>query len=339
MAYLASIISPWFTNNECFDLSSPLNRDNSLRWLVELRRYFLEYNIELNTPDVNSKADVLFELHINVQKSLSDTPRYLLMLETPLIHPLNSDAESRGYNIIFTWDDRLVGKGCYHKINFPNYLVTSPADGFSTRPDLCCIIASNKAPARKDRRELYSERVNAIRWFEKNELDSFALYGAGWHVPPIKVGLRGKLIKLIWRQLAFLDITHFPSYKGLIKSKSEVLKHTRFSICFENAQGFPGYITEKIFDCFNSGCVPIYWGAPNIKDYIPSSCFIDYRDFMSMQSVFEYISRMSEEDFRGYQVSIEAYLKSKASVPFRSSSFSSQLAGSIAADLSLSTSD
>jgi hypothetical protein len=57
------------------------------------------------------------------------------------------------------------------------------------------------------------------------------------------------------------------------------LEKYKFSICYENARDTPGYITEKIFDCFFAGCVPIYWGANNITDHIPKECFIDKRDF------------------------------------------------------------
>ena len=52
-------------------------------------------------------------------------------------------------------------------------------------------------------------------------------------------------------------------------------KNISFAICYENARDIPGYITEKIFDCFFAGCVPIYWGgAPNVTDHIPANTFI-----------------------------------------------------------------
>ncbi|MCL1721757.1 glycosyltransferase family 10, partial [Vibrio parahaemolyticus] len=53
----------------------------------------------------------------------------------------------------------------------------------------------------------------------------------------------------------------YKSYKGSVESKTHTLKNYKFCICFENAQMIEGYITEKIFDCFFSATVPIYWGA------------------------------------------------------------------------------
>jgi hypothetical protein len=41
----------------------------------------------------------------------------------------------------------------------------------------------------------------------------------------------------------------------------------KFIICFENSNT-DGYVTEKIFNVFLSGSIPIYDGAPNIKDYV-----------------------------------------------------------------------
>lgn len=36
---------------------------------------------------------------------------------------------------------------------------------------------------------------------------------------------------------------------------------TKHYFCFENVRDLPGYITEKIFDCFFAEYIPIYWGG------------------------------------------------------------------------------
>ena len=43
-------------------------------------------------------------------------------------------------------------------------------------------------------------------------------------------------------------------------NKAEFLKQYRFYVCPENAS-VEGYVTEKLFHCIGSGCIPIYWGA------------------------------------------------------------------------------
>ena len=41
----------------------------------------------------------------------------------------------------------------------------------------------------------------------------------------------------------------------------------KFMICFENTS-LPNYLTEKIVNAYYSGTIPIYWGCPNIGDYV-----------------------------------------------------------------------
>jgi hypothetical protein len=47
--------------------------------------------------------------------------------------------------------------------------------------------------------------------------------------------------------------------------KSEALNDYMFSITIENDK-YSTYYTEKITDCFATGTIPIYWGAPDIGD-------------------------------------------------------------------------
>ena len=54
-----------------------------------------------------------------------------------------------------------------------------------------------------------------------------------------------------------------------------VFSQYKFIICFENSKT-PGYITEKIFNVFLAGSIPIYDGAPNITDYINIEAFIPF---------------------------------------------------------------
>jgi hypothetical protein len=58
-----------------------------------------------------------------------------------------------------------------------------------------------------------------------------------------------------------------------IKDKDEVLLRYKFNICFEN-DDFPGYVTEKPFEAWKSGCVPIWWGNDK-GNYINHKSIID----------------------------------------------------------------
>jgi hypothetical protein len=136
------------------------------------------------------------------------------------------------------------------------------------------------------------------------------LYGIGWNQPV------GRLQKF----LPFFT-PRYSSYRGIIKNKWDVLPYYRFSICYENTKGDPGYITEKIFDSMRCGCVPIYWGASNITDYVYKEAFIDRRHFPSNQDVEDYITGISETEYNHFQKAIKEYLNSSSFAKFLPQAF------------------
>jgi hypothetical protein len=137
--------------------------------------------------------------------------------------------------------------------------------------------------------ELYSERVKAIVFFEGKEFD---LYGTGWSRKKYK------------------------NYRGAVDDKMAVLKEYKFSICYENTRDLKGYISEKIFDCFAAGVVPVYWGASNVTDYIPAECFIDRRKFKDNGELYAFLKAMKKEEYEKYILSAEAFLKSEKAQVF-----------------------
>jgi hypothetical protein len=77
--------------------------------------------------------------------------------------------------------------------------------------------------------------------------------------------------------------------------KIEHNKQYKFAIAFENKQ-YPGYVTEKICDAYKSGCIPIYWGTPDIiKDFNPST-FINANDFPDIDALIAHIRRVDCDD-------------------------------------------
>ena len=56
--------------------------------------------------------------------------------------------------------------------------------------------------------------------------------------------------------------------------KIDFMKNFRFALVFENSS-HPGYTTEKIVDAMVAGCIPIYWGNPDIQLDFNSSSFFD----------------------------------------------------------------
>lgn len=147
-------------------------------------------------------------------------------------------------------------------------------------------------------REGFVDRIEAIRYFARYA--DFYLYGLGWDQPIQGFGPD-------YHQAAL------KAYQGSIpanlQSKREVMSHFKFAICFENCS-FPGYVTEKVFDCFLAGCIPVYFGAPDIADFIPPETFVDYRQFSGFADLDRFLRAMSEAESRIYLDAARAFLAS-----------------------------
>jgi alpha(1,3/1,4) fucosyltransferase len=333
---IISLIIAGMRQDEIFDLNCKLNRDNGfLAWHL-LKLAFLNQKFEIHTADLISNEHVDCEIHLDSwQKVTKGVQAYLLMLETSQVCAANGIPSNLvNYRKIFTWNDDLVDGIRFIKFNFPNPIQVHPEDGFEHRDRFCCLISSNRVLAVQDARILYPERVKVIRWFEKNAPQDFDLYGVDWNMPVLCGNIFGKIERRFWRIFGrFVNYKPFPSYRGKVAHKREVLEHTRFAICYENVRDLPGYITEKIFDCFFSGCVPVYWGASNITDHIPADCFIDRRKFNDTAGVYAFLKAMSEDEYRGYQQRIAAFLQSEAAYPFSSEFFAETIVNTIVQDL------
>jgi len=60
--------------------------------------------------------------------------------------------------------------------------------------------------------------------------------------------------------------------------KVEFLKDYKFSITYENSRA-GGYVTEKLLAAKAAGCVPIYWGAPDVNIDFPPECFLNVNNY------------------------------------------------------------
>lgn len=332
---IASLRGMTFNNNEIFNDENTANRDNSFAPYICLRERLEKFCIVLNTLDLNSDTNIAFELHHDVQEDSNSSHNYLLMLESHLISRSNGDSrEWSKYRKIFTWRDDLVDGDKFIKINIPNKILMPPIDGWSKRDKFCVLIAGNKSLSFSDERDLYKKRVDFIRWFEKHHSHDFELYGVGWDLPNPPVGKFRNLHQHVWRHISrHVNIRPFPSYIGRVQHKREVLERSRFAICYENVCDLPGYISEKLFDCFISGCLPIYRGADNVTDHVPADCFIDSRNFEDKAEIYKYIKSMPEKVFVNYQENISSFLESSAGQKFGMDFFADTIVTTIVSDL------
>ena len=76
--------------------------------------------------------------------------------------------------------------------------------------------------------------------------------------------------------------------------KVEFLRGYKFCIAYENAST-PGYVTEKLFHAKAAGCVPIYWGAPDVELDFNMEGVIDARGKTDEELIAE-VKRVDEDD-------------------------------------------
>lgn len=63
----------------------------------------------------------------------------------------------------------------------------------------------------------------------------------------------------------------YPSWRGIIADKQEILQNVKFNIVIEND---PSYVSEKIFDSMINGSIPIYCGPEIPNEIIPRGAYM-----------------------------------------------------------------
>ncbi|KAL3921453.1 MAG: hypothetical protein SGILL_002738 [Bacillariaceae sp.] len=75
-------------------------------------------------------------------------------------------------------------------------------------------------------------------------------------------------------------------------NKTNVLRKYLFHLAFEN-QRSDDYITEKVWGALESGTLPVYFGAPNIKEHVPEKSIVVVDDFESVDDLAQYLVRLA----------------------------------------------
>jgi hypothetical protein len=242
---------------------------------------------------------------------------YLILSENEANRPDNYWRwNHRAFDKVFTWDPTLVDQKklwqYWHTVKIPSPFSIDVAE----KTKFCVTISSQKFLSHP--KALYDERVDIIRWFEREHPEQFDLYGARWD----RLYFSGYLSRFNYVLQPFYSkfpnsfrVRRYPSYRGAVPYKKAVMRHYKFAIVYENAI-FPGYLSEKIFDAFFAGCVPVYLGAPDVLKYLPAETFVDRREFSNNEELYRYLSGMSQKEYLGKISAIEAFVNSERIKPF-----------------------
>ena len=332
----ASVLYRDYADNSLFKPGAGENNGEFYLPYEKLRERFLAAGIELNTPDVNAGRTVEFELHINCRRQDPSARAYVYLYENPLIRPLNRDrAALARYAKWFAWDGALRDDPRMVPLLYPNRFETEGWNGPEKRPLFCVLVASNKALTVVDPRDQYQARVQILDWYERYAPGDFHLYGRGWDRPAALPGrwgrVRNQLRKILSRLLPVKS--PYATWRGPVDDKIELLTRARFCLAHENCRDLAGYVTEKLFDCFRAGCVPVYVGPKEINELVPAGCFIDGRAFATPAELDDHLRTIDDAAYRGFQERIRAFLLSAQAKPFSQDHFADVMAREIVADL------
>lgn len=73
------------------------------------------------------------------------------------------------------------------------------------------------------------------------------------------------------------------------ENRQTPFKQYMYSIVIENCV-YPGYYTEKLLDCFATGCIPIYYGCPNTKSRFDERGFYTFNNVSELLNILNSIS-------------------------------------------------
>lgn len=327
VAYLDPPSSAYY-GNLLFDSSNPvLNRDNSLAPFLRLHSALNQQGISLYTADnllkrndFDQKCDYYSLGILDNYEVLSTNDdirlRAFVILEPPVVDPsiyhalpkLTSvfdyvfihNVDGDGYSL------KGVDKSKLRKLYWPqphNDVLVNFWEN-TDRLRRIVMINGNHKPASYNG-ELYSKRIEALS--ELSRFSSVDLYGRGWE----KWWSRSSMWLPYWQNRKTL----MSIFKGACQSKSEVMSQYMFSLCFENME-MKGYITEKIFDCFYSGTIPIYFGAKDIIDLVPKDAYIDFREFNSWEELHKKVMGLSDAKILTMRNAGRAFIKSPEGLRF-----------------------
>jgi len=294
-------------------------------YMVELRDFMSRRGVEVVTVDVVDfrdpavKAVLYFDYHWKVARTdtfLSRIPfekRALVLLEPAIVNPSMYYTRHwrRRFKTVFTWDERLLRRNPgYERIRVP---VGADLAKYRDNPFLDKTFEAKKflVAVSSNRWSYWPQatfplRRKVYRFMYAKLGDGFDLFGHDWDRPC------SRLEKLLGRS--------YPAWRGEIPgswdSKVARISDYKFMICLENSVGQPGYISEKIFDCFCARTVPVYLGSKGSEKILPSGAYIDFRDFGSLAELTNFLKHMSAEQYAGYVRRIDDFMHSDRAASF-----------------------
>jgi alpha(1,3/1,4) fucosyltransferase len=337
-----------------FESETLYGMKSDLYMYKDLKRALAEINIYLSTQYIvkPEEADVIICLNETVffttyKRTVKNKKVVLILTEPPVYNKIDwSEERHQLFDLIFTYNSDLVAKNPkkYVKITYPIDFTDSIVSNFPTieafkAKKFSCLVAATFSITEPDPiyNSILHERYKVIRWYHHNHPDKLDFYSRASPIEKCR-NFKGAA----FTNSIYTGITNFVAniifnrnikkvFRGAIPATEKVIftNQYKFSFCFENTKNIKGYISEKIFDCFFAKTIPLYFGAPDITDFIPKNTFINFSDFNSLDELHQFLVTMSYDGYLNYLKAAEIFLSSNEIEPFRSRNYSNTIVNTL----------
>lgn len=287
-------------------------REDSNIGLVQLKKVLIKYNCIIKSSDLINKNDIPdLEIHIfGSFKKENNCLHYCVLPEIEYVAKnCNINLLKQKYQKIFTNIKKDIDNKKVFEINQPQARLKKKIKFYKKRK-FACIIANNKSLLSNTSKSGYIKRIHIINWYKLNNPKMLDVYGSNWNFSYSSNYYLNRLFIFLNKKFNFNQNKN-SCFKGIIKKKIPILQKYKFAYCLENYYGLEGYLTEKIFDCFYAGCIPIYLGCTKIHKSIPQNCFIDFRNFKKIEDLHNFLEQLTDKQIENYRKNIFKFISSR----------------------------
>jgi alpha(1,3/1,4) fucosyltransferase len=241
---------------------------------------------DLQVVDGPDQADVICARRLGEVIPHAGTGRALIVwTHEPVYCPVNE----------LTVTDQMTGATVHLSTTFNGEVYLTPLEffpfrpidraailgGLDARPRFAAILATHRL---KFDRYIGADNVDITEYRQRLALhlktvhDACTIFGRNW---PPEAG-----------------VTEESRGAGWQNRKMDALADYRFNICCENTL-WPNYVTEKLWQCIQSGAVPVYCRrGSGIEDHLRAEAVIDPRDFASFDALYAHMAGLTAADRR-----------------------------------------
>jgi hypothetical protein len=305
---------PDFEQDQMFHVEPERDTAGSLKRWVVLRDFLERHGVELHThdmyaslrePDAIIVEDPTRGVAIQIVRGLINPKKLLiLMMEPPVIRNWTSrylTLYSRLVRRVLTTNSAVADGKRIRWLPLPQPFdgwAPEEAEPFRAMPKHRFMVMLRGNKSSLIRGEQYSERRRVVRYFEERPDTLLDLYGPGWN------------------DESNPNPMFYKGYRGYAPGTISTYAHFKYVLSMDNSR-VPGLLTYDMFSAFFVGAVPVYLGAPDITNYVPADCFVDFATFANLDDL---TARLNEMDATGereeYRQRGTAFLNSPQFQPF-----------------------